>query len=115
LRNPEKVLRDIKKYLAAEGKLILSTGNVAYWYIRLALLFGFFTYTECGILDNTHLRLFTRKTFKELIVNCGFRIIGCQYTVVPYELLLPSLKDSKILRGLSSLSHLLTKLLPGLF
>lgn len=66
LYNPENTLIQCRKHLKQNGKIIASTGNIAHLYIRLCLLFGLFNYAERGILDRTHLHLFTIKTFKKI-------------------------------------------------
>lgn len=56
----------VQEYLKPNGQVIISVPNVANWQIRLNLLFGKFRYTETGILDKTHLHLYTFETAKEL-------------------------------------------------
>jgi len=79
LKRPDQVLWMLKKYLKCDGLLIVSLPNVAYWRVRLNLLFGRFNYEEVGIMDKTHLRFFTIKTGKDLIQKCGFNIIKVDY------------------------------------
>jgi len=67
LKNPGKILKEVKKYLKRNGFLIVSLPNVANWRIRLSLLFGKFEYKSTGILDNTHLRFYTLKSGRKLI------------------------------------------------
>ncbi len=45
------------------GVVIVSVPNVAHLWVRLSLLAGRFDYADRGILDRTHLRFFTRRTF----------------------------------------------------
>ncbi len=66
LAHPDQALRRMSRLLKPNGVLILSTPNVAHWSMRLSLLKGRFDYSEYGILDNTHLHLFTIKTFRQL-------------------------------------------------
>jgi len=66
LRNPWRVLEETQQLLKSEGYIVVSIPNIAHGAIRLALLQGRFEYTELGILDNTHLRFFTRKTVEQL-------------------------------------------------
>jgi 2-polyprenyl-3-methyl-5-hydroxy-6-metoxy-1,4-benzoquinol methylase len=56
-------------------RLIVSTGNVAFWVIRLMLLLGYFNYGERGILDITHKRLFSWRTFGNLFDQLSFRVV----------------------------------------
>ena len=44
-------------------KLILTTGNVCFFITRIMMLLGQFNYGPRGILDMTHTRLFTFKSF----------------------------------------------------
>ncbi len=75
IKNPEEVIKFFtKKYLKDEGKVIISLPNVANWQIRFNLLFGKFDYTEIGILDNTHLKLYTFKSAQELIKRVNLKV-----------------------------------------
>ena len=74
LINPETVLRQIKKVIQRDTDIIISLPNIALWRIRLNLLMGKFNYTKRGILDKTHLRFFTLKTAKEMIIESGYKI-----------------------------------------
>jgi glycosyltransferase involved in cell wall biosynthesis len=74
LHSPETATRNIFRLLRSGGRLYASTGNVAYLIIRLMLFFGSFNYGRRGILDLTHTRLMTKKSFAHLLRNEGFRI-----------------------------------------
>jgi 2-polyprenyl-3-methyl-5-hydroxy-6-metoxy-1,4-benzoquinol methylase len=72
---PEKVLGYFaKNYLEKNGKIIISLPNVANFSVRLELLLGNFNYRESGILDKTHLHLYTLKSARELLERCGLKI-----------------------------------------
>jgi len=72
LNDPERALAYLtKKYLAPGGEVIISLPNVANWSIRLKLLLGKFNYTETGILDQTHLHLYTFQSAKQLVKTSG--------------------------------------------
>jgi O-antigen biosynthesis protein len=83
LRDPWQVLRDTKQILTKDGYIVASIPNIAHGAIRLALLQGKFEYTELGILDNTHLRFFTRKTVEDLLENSGYLLKDLQRTKLP--------------------------------
>jgi 2-polyprenyl-3-methyl-5-hydroxy-6-metoxy-1,4-benzoquinol methylase len=74
LRDPGRALRLVRRYLALEGLLLLSVPNVAHVSVRLPLLVGRFDYRPSGILDETHLRLFTFKTARALVESSGFAV-----------------------------------------
>jgi len=60
---PEKVIDFFtKNYLKDNGRIIISLPNIANWQVRLKLLFGKFDYKNTGIMDRTHLHLYTYKT-----------------------------------------------------
>lgn len=81
LRDPARFLARVRPLLGDGGHLVLSTPNVANWAMRLALLFGRWRYTERGILDRTHLHLFTRGTLVETLARAGFRVVELDHTV----------------------------------
>jgi len=111
---PEKLLSRIKTNIADNGYIIVSTGNIANIYARLHLLFGNFNYQEKGLFDKTHLRFFTHRTLKNLIVSSGYKIEIIEYAPIPIELKYPNMPAS--LFSLCKFSLLsLTKLAPKLF
>lgn len=71
MANPEPILRSLKSLLYPNGSVILSTPNVAFASVRLALLNGCFDYVDSGILERTHLRFYTLKTLKQLFLAAG--------------------------------------------
>jgi len=74
LPQPEQLLRCIHKYMHPRGRLIVTGPNVAYWHVRWKLLRGCWNYAEAGIMDETHLRWFTRVTWRQLLEQNGFQI-----------------------------------------
>ncbi len=87
LRNARELLSSAKDLLEEGGLLLASTGNVAHWFVRLGLLMGRFNYKSRGILDESHVRLYTRKTFRRLVLSQGYRILHTKVTPIPFELL----------------------------
>jgi len=78
LADPSAVLRQAHDWLAIGGQVIISLPNVAYHKVRLGLLCGKFEYTAYGVLDDSHLRFFTRASARRLIESCGYRIVWQQ-------------------------------------
>ncbi len=70
----KQAIRNMINILKPGGLLIITTPNIAHWSTRFSLLFGKFDYTDYGILDHTHLHLFTAETFRKLITNEGLKI-----------------------------------------
>jgi 2-polyprenyl-3-methyl-5-hydroxy-6-metoxy-1,4-benzoquinol methylase len=81
LRDPERFLGRIRPYLLPGGLLVLTTPNVANWANRLGLLFGRWRYKDRGILDRSHLHLFTRATLVETLGRAGYRVVELDFTV----------------------------------
>ncbi len=75
LTDPGAVLRRVTPYLEDGGHVIVSLPNVAAWTVRLGLLAGRFDYEPSGILDDTHLRFFTRRTAIELVEGAGLEVL----------------------------------------
>jgi len=72
---PKKVIEFFtQNYLAENGHIIFSLPNVANWQIRANLLFGKFKYTETGILDKTHLHLYTYFSATDLVCSANLNI-----------------------------------------
>jgi hypothetical protein len=88
LRSPERFLDSLRRSCVsgAEGKVIVSTGNVGFIATRLSLFFGSFNYGVRGILDLTHSRLFTFSTARRLFHQSGFRIDEVKGIPAPFAL-----------------------------
>jgi 2-polyprenyl-3-methyl-5-hydroxy-6-metoxy-1,4-benzoquinol methylase len=75
LPDPERVLRDIRQILRPNGFVVASIPNILHFYqIMEILLEQDWRYRESGILDNTHLRFFTRKSIERMFSECGYSI-----------------------------------------
>lgn len=75
LKYPEEVLRKAGKLLKPGAKIFISTPNIAHISTRLELLGGNFEYESMGILDNTHLKYFTKKSLTQLVDSAGYDIV----------------------------------------
>ena len=78
-------------------EVLISTPNVSFFIMRFMLLLGFFNYGKRGILDKTHTRLFTFKSFKKLIENSNFKIIYTKGIPVPFPLVVGNNNFGKFL------------------
>lgn len=88
LYDPYKVLRQLHNLLNVGGKIIVCIPNTANWLIRFKLLFGNFDYTDRGIMDKDHTKLYTLKTARKLIQKAGFEIINFSPVSMPFCLVL---------------------------
>lgn len=75
LRDPERVLRLLARYLRPDGVLVASIPNVRHVSALLPLLVhGRWQYRDEGILDRTHLRFFTLAEVLELLEKSEYRV-----------------------------------------
>ena len=72
---PRAVLERLLPYLEDDGQVLISLPNVAAWTVRLGLLAGRFDYQPSGILDDTHLRFFTRESAARLCESAGLEVL----------------------------------------
>lgn len=74
LKDPGAVLSRFGGFFRPGGYAVASIPNIAHASVRLALLQGEFRYRSLGLLDNTHLKFFTRETVEQLFEDAGFLI-----------------------------------------
>jgi 2-polyprenyl-3-methyl-5-hydroxy-6-metoxy-1,4-benzoquinol methylase len=72
LKDPGSLLRRVRPFLAEDGLVVASIPNVSHGSLRLALLAGEFRYRDAGLLDETHLRFFTRASIEDLFEEAGY-------------------------------------------
>ena len=73
--DPAAALRRLLPYVEDEGHVIVSLPNVAAWPVRLGLMAGSFEYEQSGILDDSHLRFFTRDSASRLVEEAGLEVL----------------------------------------
>lgn len=83
LYSPESILSGAKQFLKPDGSILISIPNVAHNAIIMGLLHDEFTYQQVGILDDTHIRFFTKKNIDTLIERCGLEIQYETFTTAP--------------------------------
>ena len=82
-KDPTQALEIISSKLKLSGEIVISIPNIAHLDIILNLLEGKFNYSDFGLLDNTHLRFFTKESFVEWInlANDNFKKKGFKFDV----------------------------------
>ena len=83
IADPGEVLQQTRELLGPEGYVIASIPNVAHLAVRSMLLEGRFEYSKLGIMDETHLRFFTRDSILELFAAAGFAVERIATTILP--------------------------------
>ena len=113
LGDPLPVLMALNRSLATGGVVIVSVPNVAHLWIRLSLLLGRWEYADRGILDRTHQRFFTRRSFREFLAQAGLAVMELVATPVPLPLVVPARFHGAGLRATHALSALAARAWPG--
>ncbi len=90
LHSPEEFMERLKMAtrFSPNLRVIVSTGNVAFFIQRLMLLLGQFNYGTRGILDQTHTRLFTYASMRNLLSQGGFDLLEEKGAPVPFPLVI---------------------------
>ncbi|MCP5362022.1 MAG: glycosyltransferase [Hyphomicrobiales bacterium] len=116
LINPDAFLESLRKLLSEfqnpPKRVVITTGNVAFLFVRLSLLFGGFNYGKRGILDLTHKRLFTFKSLHNLLEIHGFKVQHVKGIPVPIPFIFG---DTWLARLLLRINRVLIKISKGLF
>ncbi len=85
IKDPERFLAGLRSKLDEKPRrLVLSVPNIAFFPQRLMLLFGQFNYGKAGILDRTHVRLFTFRSARQILLDAGFRIRRVRGVPAPF-------------------------------
>lgn len=74
LLHPWDVLKKCKKVIAPGGMILASVPNIAHNSIIIDLMMDRFTYHPTGLLDNTHVRFFTRESFTRMAQEGGWAV-----------------------------------------
>ncbi len=112
LHRPERSLKELRRAMKPGGVLLASTGNVGFILVRLMLALGFFNYGKKGILDLTHTRLFTIRSFRRTLEGEGFEILSVRGFGPP---VVDMVGRSAVLRFLDGVASSLARLWPSLF
>jgi 2-polyprenyl-3-methyl-5-hydroxy-6-metoxy-1,4-benzoquinol methylase len=113
VRDPERLLKQIRRVLVPRGTLIASVPNFAHWYPRIRTAVGLFDYDQRGILDSGHVRFFTRRSLLDLVRRSGFLVTRQQATGLPLEVI--STREDVLRRGLRAADRLTVGAWPTLF
>ena len=113
--NRDALLHSLRRHLKLDGQLIASTGNVAIWFYRASLLAGRFEYGPRGILDRTHVHLFTLDSFRRFFTERGYRLVAQRVTPIPFEVVFSSTGRSTIVEAITHAYQLAARLWPRLF
>ncbi len=117
LFEPEQFLVRMRNRTRALGEgrspplVVIASPNVGFITVRLNLLLGRFPYSERGILNIRHRRLFTRSSLLRMLRDCGYRVERVRAAGAPFEAVL----GGKTGRLLGWISRQLARAYPRLF
>jgi len=76
LRDPHRLLRLARRYLKPFGRIVCSIPNVKHFTVIVPLLVADrFEYTDAGLLDRTHVHLFTLEEIDAMLRETGFEAV----------------------------------------
>jgi glycosyltransferase involved in cell wall biosynthesis len=88
LKQPERLIHHLRDILRPESRLIITLPNVAFFSVRVKLLFGFFNYGSRGTMDHTHLRFFTFSSIVAMLKSEGYKITHVRGIPAPFPLVI---------------------------
>ena len=95
IRQSPRVLAECRQLLAPQGRLLLSIPNAGYAGLVAELMAGEFRYRQEGLLDETHVRFFTRRTLMRFLREHGWvDVQGRAYVLYPLAGLAEDLQSS---------------------
>lgn len=76
MADDRQFLEHLPRHTADGAWLMGSIPNMRYWPVLRRLIFrADWKYVDEGVLDRTHLRFYTRKSFARLLHECGYPLI----------------------------------------
>jgi len=79
LYNPWKVLKDLKNILSKNGFLLVSVPNIENIVLLEKFFSGNFFYEKTGLMDETHIRFFSKETLTKYLETSGFEVYASGY------------------------------------
>jgi glycosyltransferase involved in cell wall biosynthesis len=112
VRSPERLMSQLARRLVNDGEVLASVPNFAHWYPRIRVALGLFDYDQRGILDRTHLRHFTRRSFRRLIRESTLELVELRYSGLPLAAIG---LDGLLPRAVKAVDHALVRSWPTMF
>ncbi|MBU5670964.1 glycosyltransferase family protein [Paenibacillus brevis] len=101
LYDPWTVLKKLKKYLKANGRILASIPNVMHYTVLRNTILGKWEYEDRGLMDRTHIRFFTLREIQKMFDEAGY--VGTK--IHTKNIFIPE-EDEKWIQGLTQLSLL---------
>jgi glycosyltransferase involved in cell wall biosynthesis len=114
---PQQLLSAIEQRLAPGGQVFASVPNFGHWYPRTRVAVGRFDYDQRGPLDHGHVRFFTRRSFENLVADCGLKVVERVTVGSPVDVLdrggMPT--ASRMVSRLAAVDRAATRAWPTMF
>ena len=75
LRDPIAALRKTRRVLKANGYLVACVPNIAHAALTFELALGNFDYRREGLLDDTHIHFFTKRSLLQTFEAAGYAVV----------------------------------------
>jgi SAM-dependent methyltransferase len=109
LRDPGRLLEQIRGVLAPGGRLVASLPNSGNLYFRLNVLLGRFPQHDRGLFDRTHLHFYAWANWVDLLASCGFGIERFRSSGIPVGLAMQAHAATLPVRAAERLSYVLAR------
>lgn len=74
LRDPRSFLVRAREWLSSNGRIVASIPNVRHHSVLRSLMDGNWTYEPAGLLDEDHVRFFTRREIEKTFFRAGYTV-----------------------------------------
>ena len=74
LRDPAAAIKKCKTWLSPNGSVVISVPNSRHHSVVSGLIDGNWTYERAGLLDEDHVRCFTKRELEKLLFRCNLDI-----------------------------------------
>lgn len=85
LREPKDALKWAVRLLKPDGKIVISIPNICHNDIIIKLFYDRFTYTDLGLLDNTHIHFWGLPDFAHFAEQAGLKITDTRMVKLPTQ------------------------------
>jgi 2-polyprenyl-3-methyl-5-hydroxy-6-metoxy-1,4-benzoquinol methylase len=97
--DPSGILRHYLRWLRPGGRVLVSVPNFVVWTNRLRLVAGVVAEHDSGVMDRTHLHVFSFATARRMVECAGLRVEGIDSTPHLARAFLPLIKCLLLPRG----------------
>ncbi len=78
LRSPRAAIERVRPYLTDSGYLVASIPNFTHASIAFEICHGRFDYRQSGLLDDSHIRFFTKRSIVQMFEDAGYLVVNLE-------------------------------------